>query len=118
VLSRSCISFFGNGKIDRTPHPVSLRKIKRVSVSVFLGLKEFVNVNRVKVIRLVPPRRDQKRSVLRRKRPSPVVIKPCMDEYEPGPGIRLINSSPRRWNRVNEWQDYINDSGRANKRDT
>ena len=108
----------GNGKIDRTPHPVSLRKIKRVGFNVFLGLKEFVNVNRVKVVRLVPPRRDRKKSVLRRRQQPPVITKAFVNEYEPGPGIRLINSSPRRWNRVNQWHDYINDSGRANKRDT
>jgi len=108
----------GNGKIDSTPHPVGLRKIKRVGFDVFLGLREIVNVNRVKVVKPIPPKRNRKKSVFRRKRPSPVVIKPCMDEYEPSPGIRLINSSPRRWNRVNEWHDYINDSGRANKRDT
>ena len=117
-LSRKKMNKIGNGKIDHTPYPVSLKKIKRIGLNVFLSLRELVNVNRVKVVKPIPPKRNRKKSVFRCKRPSPVVIKPCMDEYEPSPGIRLLNSSPRRWNRVNEWQDYINDSGRANKRDT
>ena len=116
-MSRDFLRFFGNGKIDRTPSPVSLKKIKRVSFNVFLGLKEFVDINSVKVIRLIPPGRDRKKSVLRRKRRAPVVTKNCVNEYEPSAAVNA-NSSLWKWHRVDEWHEYINDTGRTNKRDT
>jgi len=100
-------SAVGNGKIDHTPSPVSLKKIKRVGFDVFCCLKEIVN-NNVKVVGRIPPRRDRKKSIFRRKRPSPVVTKPCADEYEPSSAVRLFNSSSWQWHRAAEWDRYIN----------
>jgi hypothetical protein len=119
-LSSKESMYYGNGKIDRPPYPVGLRKIKRVGFNVFLGLKEIVDINSVKVVRLVPPRRDRKKTVFKRKKPPPGDIRERRSVYElePGQATRLFNSYPRRWNRVNQWHEYINDSGRANKRDT
>ena len=46
-------NIIGNGKRHRTPLPRSLRKIKRVSVNVFLSLKELLYS--VKVNRTITP---------------------------------------------------------------
>jgi hypothetical protein len=115
--SPSPFFFNGNGKRHRTPSPVRLKKIKRIGFDVFLSLKELVN-NSANRIRAFPFRRYRKKPALINKRPAAVVIKNHMHEYEPSAGIRLLNSSPRRWNRVSQWHEYINDSGRVNKRDT
>jgi hypothetical protein len=94
-----------------------VKKIKRVGFGVFLRLKELVN-NSVKVIRRIPPRRDRKKAVFKRKNPDDIGERRSVYELEPGQATSLFNSAPRRWNRVNQWQEYINDTGRTNKRDT
>jgi hypothetical protein len=116
-MSRKWPALSGNGKIDRTPHPVGIRKIKRVGFNVFCYLKELVyNVN-ARVKKPVVFRGDRKRSSVEREKPD-IVKERHVDGLEPGQATRLFNSSPRRWNRVNQWHEYINDSGKTNKRDT
>ena len=101
------LNFSGNGKIDHTPSPVSLRKIKRVSFKVFYALKELVNS--VKVTDSITPRGNRKKSVFRRKRRRPrVPIQNRAYEYEPSTAIRLFNSPSWQWHRANEWDRYIN----------
>jgi hypothetical protein len=94
---------FGNGKRHRTPSPVALRKIKRVSLKVFLGLKELVNN-----VKEITPRGNRKKS-----KPSfkerITVMPDYVYEYEPSNAINVVDSSPWRWRRVNEWHRYIND---------
>jgi len=97
---------FGNRKIDRTPSPVRLKKIKRVSFNVFLSLKELLY--NVKVVRTITPRGNRKKYVFLRNRPSPVVTKHCADEYEPSTATRLFNSPSWQWHRASEWDRYIN----------
>ena len=94
---------FGNGKIDHTPHPVGLRKIKSVSFEVFLRLKEFVNSFKV-----ITPRGNRKKSLL--KRDNPVIeIQNCTYDYEPSNMIYVQDSLLWQWRRVLEWHQYIND---------
>jgi hypothetical protein len=98
---------FGNGKRHRTPSPVGLRKIKRVSFKVFCALKELVNS--VKVNDLIPTRRDQKKSVLRRKKLG-LVQQSHVNEYEPSTTINMFSSPPWQWHRIAEWDRYINNA--------
>ncbi|MDO8602599.1 MAG: hypothetical protein Q7O04_01980, partial [Candidatus Omnitrophota bacterium] len=46
-ISKGNIIIIGNGKIDRTPTPQGIRKIKRVSFEAFLRLKKLVKVFKV-----------------------------------------------------------------------
>ena len=117
-LSRWGLICAGNGKRHHTPSPRSLKKIKRVGFGVFLGLKELVNNNRVRVVRKITPRGNRKKSAFKRENPGDIRERRSVYELEPGQATRLFNSYPRRWNRVNQWHEYINDSGRTNKRDT
>jgi hypothetical protein len=85
-----------------------LKKIKRVSFDVFLGLKELVNVNRVNVIRSITLGDNRKKPKLSRKKPK--LVKPSQArEYEPSTAI-YPNSSLRLWRRVSEWDRYINNA--------
>ncbi len=112
LLSRHPLGRIGNGKRHCTPLPWSLRKIKRVSFNVFLGLKELVNG--VKVVDLITPRGNQKKSKLSRKKPG-IVNERHANEYEPSTAIRLFNSPPWQWHRVSEWHRDINDTGKKLK---
>jgi len=105
----------GNGKRHRTPSPRSLKKVKRVGFNIFLGLKELVNS--VKVYKTITPRGNRKKSVLRYKNSGVTRERHYAHEYEPSTAVNA-NSSLRRWHRVNEWHEYVNDTGRINKRDT
>ena len=96
----------GNGKIHRTPTPSGIRKIKRVSLEIFLSLKELVNS--VKVVELITPRGYQKKSKSSLKK-TDIVIRHYVHEYEPSNAINVCDSLPWRWRRVNEWDRYIND---------
>ena len=119
ALSRNLTLPLGNGKRHSTPSPVELKKIKRVGFDVFLSLKELVNVNRIKIVRKITPREvNRKKSVFKRESPGDVRERRSVYELEPGQATRLFNSYPRRWNRVNQWHEYINDTGKTNKRDT
>ncbi len=100
------MNFFGNGKIDHTPSPVGLRKIKRVSFKVFLSLKELVNS--VKVYDSITPRGNRKKSILRRKKTG-IAIQNRAYEYEPSNIIYADDSQLWQWRRVAEWDRYIND---------
>ena len=97
----------GNGKGHRTPHPVGLRKIKRVSLEVFLRLKEFVNS--LKVYDSITPRGNRQKSILKRDKPV-VATQNCTYEYEPSNMIYVHDSPLWQWRRVSEWHRYINDS--------
>jgi len=81
-----------------------LKKIKRVSLAVFLGLKELV-VNSVKEI---TPRGNRKKPKPRFK--DRVTAIPHYEyEYEPSNAIYVGDSSLWRWHRVSEWRRYLND---------
>ena len=105
-MSRENLSVFGNGKIDRTPHPVGLRKIKRVSLEVFLRLKAFVNS--LKVYDPITPRGNRKKSLLKLKKPV-IAIQNCAYDYEPSNMIYVQDSPLWQWRRVTQWHRYIND---------
>ncbi len=93
----------GNGKRHRTPSPVALRKIKRVSLKAFLCLKELVNN-----VKEITPRGNRKKS-----KPSfkdrVTVIPDYVYEYEPSNIIHADDSLLWQWCRVNEWHRYLND---------
>jgi hypothetical protein len=93
----------GNGKRHSTPSPVGLRKIKRVSLKVFLGLKESVNS-----VKEITPRGNRKKSKPRFKE-HVTVIPNYIYEYEPSNIIYADDSLLWQWRRVNEWHRYIND---------
>ena len=120
----------GNGKGDRTPFPKGLRKIKRISFKDFLDLKElFKNFKRkatkaqteVKNLRLPAPRN---RVLSTRIHPAKGLVstesKPghrknsvsqngYMPVYEPSSIYQTRQSSFWQWQRVAEWEHYIND---------
>ena len=96
----------GNGKRDRTPLPVGLKKIKRVSSAVFLSLKELID--NTKVYASITPRGNRKKSKLTYKKPG-VPIQRYTRKYEPSNIINIYNSPYQRWRRVIEWDRYIND---------
>ena len=96
----------GNGKTHRTPSPVGLRKIKRITLELFLSLEALVDS--FKVIDLITPRGYQKKSKLSPKEPDSI-IQHYAHEYEPSNAINVCDSAPWRWRRVNEWDRYIND---------
>jgi hypothetical protein len=102
-LSRGFWLEFGNGKRHRTPSPVALRKIKRVSLKVFLGLKELVNS-----VKKITPRGNRKKSKARFKN-HVTVIPNYVYEYEPTNTIYADDSLLWQWRRVNEWHRYLND---------
>ncbi len=93
----------GNGKRHRTPLPRSLRKIKRVSLKVFLGLKDLVNS-----VKVITPRGNRKKSKVGFK-DRVTVIPNYVYEYEPSNMINAYDSSLWQWRRVSEWYRYIND---------
>ena len=96
----------GNGKIDHTPHPIGLRKIKRVSLEVFLRLKAFVNS--LKVFDQITPRGDRKISILKRAK-SVIATQNCTYDYEPSNAIYVQDSLLWQWRRVAQWHRDIND---------
>ena len=96
----------GNGKIDHTPHPVGLRKIKSISFEVFLRLKAFVNS--LKVYDPITPRGNRKKSILRREKPV-IATQNCTYDYEPSNAIYVQDSPLWQWRRVAQWHRYIND---------
>ncbi len=98
--------YIGNGNRHRTPSPVGLRKIKRVSLELFLSLRALVNS--FKVSDLITPRGYQKKSKSPRKTPD-IAVRHYAHEYEPSNAINVRDSSPWKWRRVNEWDKYIND---------
>jgi len=105
-LSSTNYMIIGNGKIDHTPHPVGLRKIKRVSLEVFLRLKAFVNS--LKVFDQITPRGDRKISILKRAK-SVIAKQNCIYEYEPSNAIYVQDSPLWQWRRVAQWDRYIKD---------
>ena len=88
---------FGNGKIDHTPHPVGIRKIKRVSLEVFLRLKAFVNSR--KVFDQITPRGDRKISILKRTKPV-IAAQNCTYDYEPSNAIYVQDSLLWQWHPI------------------
>jgi len=84
-----------------------LRKIKRVSLELFLSLQALVNS--FKVSDLIPPRRDQKKSKVLRPGRAGAVIDTRPDEYRPSRIVNVFHSPLWQWRRVNEWDRYIND---------
>ena len=97
---------YGNGKIDRTPHPLGLRKIKIVSVKVFECLKELVSNS--KLFRSTTPRGSREKSQVFRKEPD-LIERQDAHEYEPSNIETAYDSLKWRWRRVREWHRYIND---------
>jgi len=106
-LSTVSISINGNGKIDRTPSPVGLRKIKRVGFKVFLGLKELLYS--VKVNDSITPRGNRKKSILRREYTGVIIQQRYVYEYEPSNMINAYDNTFWRWRRVTQWDQYLND---------
>ena len=102
-MTRRNFRYDGNGKIDRTPTPQGLIKIKRVSLEAFLRLKELVNS-----IKMITPRGNRKKSVLKRKKLC-IVKQDHINNYGPSNIIYVYDSLILRWRRVNEWHRYIND---------
>jgi len=95
---------YGNGKKHHTPSPQGLRKIKVVSLEVFLRLKELVNS-----LKVITPRGNRKKSILRCQNLDVIVRRHYEHEYEPSNATYVQDSLPWRWNRVAEWHRYIND---------
>ncbi len=98
---------YGNGKIDRTPTPQGLRKIKVIRFEAFLSLKALFNKckcfnSKERLCRL--------RSVKVRKDVLGVVAKNRVNEYEPSKMVNAYDSSLWRWRRVAQWHRYITDS--------
>jgi hypothetical protein len=106
-MSNYIIIIVGNGKRHRTPSPVGLRKIKRVSFNAFLRLKELFNS--VKVYDSITPRGYRKKSILRHKNPGMTIQQHYVYEYEPSNMINAYDSSLWQWRRVDEWHRYLND---------
>jgi len=102
-LSISAFRNNGNGKRHHTPHPVGLRKIKRVSLEVFLRLKELVSS-----IKMITPRGNRKKSILKCATPV-LATQNCAYDYEPSNAIYVQDSPLWQWRRVDEWYRYIND---------
>jgi hypothetical protein len=106
--------FFGNGKIDRTPSPVDLRKIKRIGFKVFLSLKELLNNFRARDLKFScarGPRLNDLESGRHLSRPhtnTKQVVAP-MAAYEPTDMASAYDSALWQWRRVAEWYRYIND---------
>ena len=98
---------FGNGKTHHTPSPIGLKKIKIVSLELFLRLQALVKS--VKVVGLITPRGYQKKSKVLRLNRTGAVIDTRPNEYRPSKAINVYDSSPWRWRRVSEWDRYIND---------
>ena len=97
----------GNGKIDRTPHPLGLRKIKIVSVKVFESLKELVS-NGNKLFKSITPRGNREKSQVLCKEPV-FIERQEAHEYEPSPIDTAYEGLRWRWRRVTEWHRYIDD---------
>ena len=99
------MSHIGNGKIDHTPSPVGLRKIKRISFEVFLSLKELLNNFK--------PRLEKKLQRCRKHRIAIHELEPvepaCEQSYEPTNMAHAYESLFWQWRRVAEWHRYIND---------
>ena len=95
----------GNGKIDHTPSPVGLRKIKRISFEVFLELKELLNNFK--------PRFEKKIQSCRKRRAAayePEPDQPAYEQsYEPTNMGDAYDSLFWQWRRVTQWHYYIND---------
>ena len=96
----------GIGKTHRTPSSRSIRKIKIVSLEVFLRLKELVNS--INVCAPITPRGNRKKSILPRKEQD-IATRHYVHEYEPSKAINVYHGSLWQWRRVADWQRYIND---------
>ena len=95
----------GNGKIHRTPSPVGLRKIKRISFEVFLSLKELLNNFKPRFEKKIRP--YCKRQIVINK---PEPVQPAYGQpYEPTNMADAYDSLFWQWRRVAEWYRYIND---------
>jgi len=95
----------GNGKIDRTPTPVGLRKIKRISFEVFLSLKELLNNFKLRFEKKL--RCCHKRQIVTDK---PEPVQPAYEQsYEPTNMSDAYDSLFWQWRRVAQWHRYIND---------
>ena len=105
-MSSEIFAVAGNGKIDRTPHPVGIRKIKRVSLEVFLRLKAFVKS--LEVYDPITPRCNRKKSLLKREKPV-LAIQNRAHEYEPSQMVNVYDSPLWQWRRVAQWHLYISD---------
>ncbi|MDO8602455.1 MAG: hypothetical protein Q7O04_01215, partial [Candidatus Omnitrophota bacterium] len=79
----------GNGKIDRTPTPQGIRKIKRVSFEAFLRLKKLVKV--FKIYDSIVHKRYRKKSTLPHKKPK-IVVQNHARGYEPSKISNVYNS--------------------------
>lgn len=110
------MNFFGNGKRHRTPTPVRLKRIKRISFKAFLYLKElFKNFRREEA----KPKKDSKFLSPRAPRINDPTTKiyPALSKkdniaihnYEPSRIHNTRNSLFWQWRRVAEWDKYIND---------
>ena len=96
----------GNGKIDRTPTPQGLRKIKAITLEAFLRLKELVKC--FKVYGSFTPRRKRKKPTITLKEPK-IVMQNNAHGYEPSKISNAYDSPLWQWRRVNQWHRYIND---------
>ena len=107
----------GNGKRDRTPPLVELRKIKRVGFKVFLGLKELLKNFKARDLKFfcargfrfndVKPSRHLPRHGMNTKQIAHKNINSAA--YEPTDMACAYDSALWQWRRVAEWYRYIND---------
>jgi hypothetical protein len=116
-LSSKICKVGGNGKIDRTPSPVDLRKIKRIGFKVFFYLKELFENFRARDLKFSCAR-GPRLNVLRTRRHTPWLHlntkqvdahKNINSAYEPTDMARAYDSALWQWRRVAEWYRYIND---------
>ena len=59
---------------------------------------------------MITPRGYQKKSKVLKSAITDVVIDTRPDEYRPGKITSVLHSQLWQWRRVNEWDEYINDS--------
>jgi hypothetical protein len=97
---------FGNGKRHCTPLPERPRKIKRITLEAFLGIKELLKkIKRPRVNKRQPYSKEAK------------LIYKIANEfriyaahtYKPSNIINTGDSLFFSWRRVKEWEKYIND---------
>ncbi len=77
--------------------------IKRISLNVFLRLKELVDS-----VKVITPRGNRKKSNLAHREPD-IVMRHYEHEYESSNIINTSDGPLRQWRRVIQWDKYLND---------
>jgi hypothetical protein len=115
-LSRQFLLFHGNGKRDRTPFPLTIRKIKRISFKDFLYLKELFKNYKHKTTKSKIGLKNLSHKISKINKPKQKYTSKANKKnntiyynYEPTPIHNTRNSSYWQWKRVREWYQIIDD---------